>query len=245
MALVDRERQILNGVNIRHSAAKETTFDSKARGQVLDLQQHFISAFDRLNLTLIATHQNHRFGIIFAGHLAQLRNGSQQRLGVRVLRVFEYLLNRALFDLLTAEHDDHAVGHLGNNSHIVRDEHHCSSSFAFQTIHQCQNFGLNGHIQSRCRLVRDQQTGFAGQCHCDHDTLAHTAGQFVGILGQTALRLWDPNLHHQFQRFGRRLSLGQSFVQAQSFGQLTLDSEHRVQSCHRFLEDHANLVATD
>ena len=50
-----------------------------------------------------------------------------------------------------------------------------------QVLKQVQNLRLDGHVQRGSRLVGDDELGRAGQGHGDHDALAHTAGQLVGI----------------------------------------------------------------
>ena len=119
--------------------------------------------------------QLHRLGRGFPLHLAQFRHRRQKGLGVVMLRVFENLFDRALFDLVATEHDDNAVGHLCDHSHVMGDEHHRSARFALQTVHKRQNFSLNGHVQGGRRLVGNQQTRLAGHRHCNHHALTHAA----------------------------------------------------------------------
>ena len=181
-------------MNIRHCPAEEPAFDGKACGEVLDLKQRFLCANDRLDLALLATQELHGFWIGLLAHFAQLGDCGQKRFGIRVLRVLEDLFDGAFFDLIAAEHDDHAVGHLRNHGHVVRDEHHSRAGLAFQTVHQGEDLGLNGHIQRRSRFIRDQKARFTGQSHRDHDPLAHAARQFMRILRQTPLRFRDSYL---------------------------------------------------
>ena len=110
-----------------------------------------------------------------ACHLSKLGNCCQQRLGVVMLRIVKDLFDRAFLNLVAAEHHDHPVGDLRHHRHIVRDKQHSRAGLALQAVNQCQNFGLDGHIQRGCRFIGDQQTWLAGKGHRDHHTLTHTA----------------------------------------------------------------------
>ena len=57
-------------------------------------------------------------------HRPQFRYCSQQRLGIRVLRIFKQRNHRILFNDLTITHHHHAIGNLCNNPHIVGDKDH-------------------------------------------------------------------------------------------------------------------------
>mmetsp|Transcript_22890 Transcript_22890/g.38351 ORF Transcript_22890/g.38351 Transcript_22890/m.38351 type:complete len:434 (+) Transcript_22890:3121-4422(+) len=175
LALVDGKGQVLDRMNIGHKTAKEAALDRKARGETLDLQQRLFGAGDGHDRRLIAPHQFHRLGIGLAGHLTQLGHRGQQRLRIRVLRVFENLGNRAFLDLVAPEHDNDAVGHLCHDRHVMGDEHHGGAGLTLEAVHQSKDLGLNGHIEGRGRLVRDQQARLAGQGHCDDNALAHAA----------------------------------------------------------------------
>ncbi len=232
-------------MHIGDGAAQEAALHRKARGQVLDRQQRFLCALDGFDLFLRSPEQLHRFGIGFAAHLAQLGDGGQQRLGIGVLGVFEDFLDRAFFDLVAAEHDDDAIGHLGDNGHVMGDEHDGGAGLAFQAVDQREDFGLNGHIQRGGGFIRDQQPRRTGQRHGDHHTLAHPARQLVRVLCKTAGRFGDADLGQKLQRAGLCLRLGHVLVQAQPFGQLATDGKDRVQRGHRFLKDHPDLIAAN
>ena len=46
-----------------------------------------------------------------------------------MLGILEDFLDRPLFDLIAAEHDNNAVSHLRHNRHIVGNKHHRSAGF--------------------------------------------------------------------------------------------------------------------
>ena len=162
-----------------------------------------------------------------------------------MLRVLENLFDRAFLDLVAAEHDHDAVGHLRHHGHVMGDEHHRRAGLALQPVDQGQDLGLDGHVQRGGRFIRDQQARLAGQRHCDHHALAHAPAQFMGILLQAAFRFGDAHLLEQIKRAVFCLFFGQSLVKAQTFGQLPPHREHRIQRGHRLLEDHPDLVAAN
>ena len=162
-----------------------------------------------------------------------------------MLRILEDLLDRAFLDLVAAEHDHDAVGHLCHHGHVMGDEHHRRAGLALQPVDQGQNLGLDRHVQRGGRLIRDQKARLAGQRHGDHHALAHPAAEFMGILLQAPLGFGDPHLLEQFKRAGFCLFFGHSLVKAQTFGQLSTHREHRIQRRHRLLKDHPDLVAAN
>ena len=116
-------------MNIRDSSTKEPTFDREPRDQVFHSQQTFFCACDRRDLFLIAAQQLHWLWVCLATHFAQLWHGSQQRFGIGMLRVFENLFDRAFFDLVAPEHNNHAVRHLRDHRHVMGDKHNGSAGF--------------------------------------------------------------------------------------------------------------------
>ena len=114
-----------------------------------------------------------------------------------------------------------------------------------QGVHQVQNLGLNGHVQRGGGLVGNQQLGLTGQGHGNHDTLAHTAGQLVGILLEHHLGVGNLYIgQHLEGRLGSFL-LVHPPVDPEGLAQLPLHGEDRVQAGHRLLENHGNLVSAD
>ncbi|MNE83999.1 hypothetical protein D3C80_1808640 [compost metagenome] len=58
-------------------------------------------------------------------------------------------------------------------------------------FHNIHDLCLNSHIKRCCRLICDKQSRAAGECNSYHYTLAHSAGEFVGILVKASLRIFD------------------------------------------------------
>ena len=116
---------------------------------------------------------------------------------------------------------------------------------ALQVVHQLQNLCLNGHVQRRGRLVRDQQLGPARQRHGDHDALAHAAGQLMRILLHDGLRVGNLHVAKHLNGLNGGLAPVHSLMDHERLGNLALDREHRVQTGHGLLEDNGNLVSAD
>ena len=159
----------------------------------------------------------------------------------------EDLLHRTLLHHTTGVHDHHVVRHLCDNAQIVGDEHDGGIDLVLQVPQQIQDLGLNGHVQSRGRLIGDDQLGVAGQGHGDHDTLAHTAGQLVGEHIVHALAVGDTGHLQQVDGafLDLLLALALAVVEGNDLVQLSADAEHRVQAGHGLLKDHAHLVTAD
>ena len=178
-------------------------------------------------------------------HFAKARHGGKQGLGIKFAGGGEDLADGALLDQAAAVHDGDAVGHLGNDGHVVGDEQHRHAGFALEPVDQGEDLGLDRDVERRGRFVGDEQAGAAGHGHRDHHALPHAARELVRVLTQAAVRLGDPHLLHEFERAGAGRGGGQAAMDLQTVEQLAADGEHRVQRGHRLLEDHADLVAAD
>ena len=65
------------------------------------------------------------------------------------------------------------------------------------------------------------------------------------ILLQPAFGFRNTHLAQQFKRPRISLGRGHTAMHLQPFGQLAANGEHWVQGCHRFLEDHPDLIAAN
>ena len=123
------------------------------------------------------------------------------------------------------------------------DEQHRHVEPALQALEQLQNLRLDGDIEGGCGFVGDQQGGFVGQRHGDHDALALAAGKFVREGGQAFLGFGQTDQVQQFQGSLSRRRLSHALVQPQRFAKLLLDGVKRVERRHGLLEDHGDAVA--
>ena len=93
-----------------------------------------------------------------------------------MLGIAENLRHRSHLHSLAAAHHAHPIRHLAHNAQIVSDEQNRHAESRLQLLEQFKNLRLNGDIQSRGRLIGDQDVGIVGQSHGDHHPLALTAG---------------------------------------------------------------------
>ena len=175
----------------------------------------------------------------------QLGDGVDQTLGVLVTRLVEDLVGGAVLHDVAGVHDGDLLAHGSHNAQIMGDHDDAHAQLLAQILHQLKDLCLNGHVQCGGGLVSNQQLGLTGQCNGDHHTLAHTAGQLVGVLLQTLLGLIDANQLQQLLGACPCLLLVLIGVQADDLHDLVADGVHRVQAGHGVLEDDGDLVAAD
>ncbi len=108
--------------------------------------------------------------------------------------------------------------------------------FGLEILEQLKDLGLHGHVESRGRLVGDEELGPAGQGDGDGHPLAHPAGQLMGKLHQPPARLRHPHHLEQLARRGHRRVAAHLLVAADGLGDLVADLHDRVQRRERILE---------
>ena len=69
----------------------------------------------------------------------------------------QHLLGASPLDDLAAAHDDHVVGAAADNAQIVADQDEAHPVRELQFAQQVEHLALGAGIQSRRRLVGDQQ----------------------------------------------------------------------------------------
>ena len=115
-------------------------------------------------------------------------SGGQQHLGIGVLGVVEHLGRGTGLDDLARLHHRDPLGDLAHDPQIVGDEQHRQALGALQIRQQRQDLGLNGHVQRRCRLVRNDDRRIVGQRARNCYALLLSAGQgsreFVSVVSQ-------------------------------------------------------------
>mmetsp|Transcript_28695 Transcript_28695/g.54208 ORF Transcript_28695/g.54208 Transcript_28695/m.54208 type:complete len:278 (+) Transcript_28695:119-952(+) len=98
-----------------------------------------------------------------------------QIFGVGVLRVAKDQLGGATFHHPTPVHHNHVIGHIGDHAKVMRDQNHRHAVFGLQVFDQAQHLRLRGHVQRRCRLIRDQNIRTPDHRHSYHRPLPHPA----------------------------------------------------------------------
>ena len=123
-----------------------------------------------------------------------------------------------------------------------------------------KDLGLGGDVESRCRLVGDQQVRIAGEAHRDQDPLPHPTAELVRIAFDALLRIREADPMQQGDRRVPRLlpqvaprsvewrdaySALVSQAAEADIDHLLLDREDRVEVGVRVLEDHANVSGAE
>jgi hypothetical protein len=81
-----------------------------------------------------------------------------------MLRSAQHFSPRSLFNNPAEVHHRHPICDLLNHRQIVADQHQGESQLSLEPLQQTQNLSLHGHIKSRNRLVKNQQSGFRSEC---------------------------------------------------------------------------------
>ena len=115
--------------------------------------------------------------------------------------------------------------------------------FPVQLSEQFNNFRLNGHIQRCGGLICHQDFRSAHDGRRNHHSLAHTTGQFVGILLVNFLWIRKFCSCQCPNRSFIALFLGHLGVNTQGFFHLPADFLHRIQAGHGLLENNGNIIA--
>ena len=99
-------------------------------------------------------------------------------------------LGGALLDDVAAVHEDHAVGDLAGEGHLVGDDEH-RHALAGQPAHDREDVTDELGVEGRGRLVEEHELGVHRQRPGDGDALLLTAGELgregVGLVGQPDL----------------------------------------------------------
>jgi len=61
----------------------------------------------------------------------------------------------------------------------MRDEQICQTELTLQIGEKIEDFGLNGNVESRCRLIKDNKFRPQDQCARNRDPLPLPTGEFV------------------------------------------------------------------
>ncbi len=125
------------------------------------------------------------------------------------------------------------------------DQNQAHGEFALELRQQIHHLRLDGDVQGRGRLVRDDQVGAEGERHRDHDALAHAAGELVRVVAHPLPGRGNADPLHQLHGLATGPLTGHPLVDLEHLPELCPDGEDRVQRGQRVLEDHRHLRATD
>ena len=142
-------------------------------------------------------------------------------------------------------HDHHRLRDVGDHPEIVRDQDHADVELRLHAVDQLEDLRLDGDVERRRRLVRDQDVGVVDERHGDHRALAHAAGVLMGIVPKPLPRSRDPDRREELDRTLLRLLLRDVLVHLDRFDDLVAHPVHRMETRERVLEDHRELLAAD
>jgi hypothetical protein len=127
----------------------------------------------------------------------EVRHRSEQGPSIRVLRLIENLINRAIFDDLAGIHDRDIIGHVGNDTEVVGDENNRKIQLLLQVVDQVKDLGLDRDVQRRGRLIANQDLRIGAERDGDDDALAHASRELKRVLLNPLLRFGDADETHQ------------------------------------------------
>jgi len=223
---VDIEGDVVGGEEGRHATAL----------RVLD--RHVLERQHRFDRALLR-HGGSRLGDVES----EVGHGGEERLRVGMLRTLEDVEGGTLLDSHAVLHHHDRIGQVGDDPHVVRDEHDRGVEPAAEAAEKVEDLGLDGDVEGGRGLVRDKEDRVARDRLRDHRALALAARELVRVLVEGERRVGHVDLLEQLDRTLLRLSGREVVMRAQGLDDLEADRVHGVQSRHRLLEDHGDLLA--
>ncbi len=220
---MDVESHIMNDLLADGFRREKSFFDIVVNAQIFQMQNHIIpDVSDR-----------------------RIRHRSNQLARVFFLRMQKNLLCQAAFDNLPVIHDNHALTDFPDDSQVMGNKQNRAACHLVDLLQKAQDLCLYRHIECGCRLIADDQIRGIDDGHRDHDTLAHAAGKLMRIFLHQLTDVVETDLCQNIGDAPVDLLIVQVRVQAEHLADLPADLHNRVQGCHRFLENHGNLIALD
>ena len=174
------------------------------------------------------------------------RDRAQQRPRVGVLRRVEDVVDRPLLDHAPQVHDDHVVGHLGDDAQVVGDEHdrhaaaRACSSRSRSRICACVVTSSAVVGSSAISSRGSQDSAIAIIARCRRPPLSWKAYSSTRRSGRGMPTSRSISIARS--RASRLLDV---LVQPDRLDDLVADGVHRAERGHRLLEDERDLAAAD
>ena len=137
-------------------------------------------------------------------------------------------------------HHHEGVGAVGGDGEVVGDQEDSSPGRLAQLVDEVQHRGLDGDVQGAGGFVGDQQVGLQREGSGDEHPLAHAAGELVGVLAGTDLRIVEAHLVEQLDHARLDAVLVAPPVDTQGLSDARADRAHRVQGAGGVLRDEAD-----
>ncbi len=148
-------------------------------------------------------------------------------------------VRRALLHDPARVHDRSVCAGLSDDRQVVRDEDEREAELVRQVREELQDLGLHHHVERGRRLVGEENTGVAGERHCDRGPLAHPAGELVRVALRPIRR--DADRLEELADPRRRFLSAREAVELHRLGDLLADTPNRVERVHRALEHHGDV----
>ena len=147
---------------------------------------------------------------------------------------------------LTGIHDGHTVCGTGHHAQIVGNQNSRRSQLHLNLLQKIQDLRLNGHIQRRGGFIRQQDFGIGCQRNGHDASLAHTAGEIIGIQLVSFMGVLDTHQLHEADDPVVDFLLGQlGFVNQNCLCNLLSDGDGGVQGSHGILKHKGKQLATE
>ena len=161
------------------------------------------------------------------------------------MRAREQRTCRALLDDAAGIHHSDLLAHLGNHAEVVGDEQDRQPELLLHRSEERQDLRLDRHIERGRRLIGDKEPRSAYQSHRNHHPLPEPARELMRILLVSGFGRADPDLPQHLDDLGLRLPFVHAAMDKKRLGNLGACRHGRVETGHRLLEYHPELVAAD
>ncbi len=112
-----------------------------------------------------------------------------------------------------------------------------------QVADEVEDLRLHGDVEGRRRLVGDEQVRVAREGYRDHGSLAHAAGELVGVVVDAAARLRDADAVEHLDGVLLRDGVADVVVHSVGLHDLAADRVEGMHRRERVLEDHRHPLA--
>ena len=172
-------------------------------------------------------------------------DAAQEGAGVSVARVGEEGGGGGAFDDATGIHDVDVVAGLGDDGEIVGDEDDGGTEVFLALVDEVENLLLDGDVEGGGGLVGNEKLGLGDEGHRDHHSLAHAAGEFVGIAVDAGFGFGDADFGERFDGAGAGLVAFDVEMQGEGLDELVDNLEVGIEGGHGILEDHRDALAAN
>ena len=161
---------------------------------------------------------------------------------VGVTGLLEDLAHITRLDDFARIHHHDPVAQLGDNAKVVGNKQDRATNIILQGFQLVDDLNLKGRIKRSRRFIRNQECRLHHQGHRYRYALAHATRQLVRVFTQSSLRVGNTDLVQHLDR-------PRFFVSARDRSpvlhvvHLATDAQDRVQTGHRILEHHRQIIS--